>query len=425
MIAPRMRFRGIPAVAAALPLLAVLALASSASAAPPLPASPEDEGVTGVRPTFGWTAGTPAGGGALVRYEVLVELPGGQVEVAEAGATARSAVSKVDLPDDTRLRWSVRLVVGAAGAAIEETPVLQRRYIRVATTPVAPSITGAPPAITRTAAPLFTWTGTRVSSRWSVLNAAGAVVRSGDVASAGGQVTAGPLPDGNYQFRVAQRNLVGLEGPPAAVGFSVDTTAPGALGLRRSTTERSSRATPGFTWSGQERGAVVTWRILRTNGAPAQGPAQTTAGTAEPAGLGVGSYVFEARQTDLAGNAGPPSTEPFAVLPKLAPGVTLPMRNVRRLQPSVGATVRNVRPTLRWKGGPRGTRVYNVQVFRVTNGSKLRKVISAFPRGRAFKLPKRATLARGRCYVWRVWPFRGSRPTPTPLGVSHFCVRPK
>jgi hypothetical protein len=84
-----------------------------------------------------------------------------------------------------------------------------------------------------------------------------------------------------------------------------------------------------------------------------------------------------------------------------------------------------VRPTLRWTSGPKGTRIYNVQVFRVADGAKLRKVLSAFPKRQRFIVPRRKSLARGACYVWRVWPFRGQRALPSPLGVSHFCVRPK
>jgi hypothetical protein len=234
----------------------------------------------------------------------------------------------------------------------------------------------------------------------------------------------GPLPDGSYQFRVTQRNLAGGDGPPASYGFSVDTAAPGALALRRSTPQRDSRNTPRYSWTGLEPGAIVTWRVLRTSGAVVQGPATVAGRDVTPPGLRWGSYVCVARQTDLAGNSGPATTDPFIVLPRLAPGVRLPMRNVRRLRPEVGATLLGRRPTLRWAAGPRGTRTYNVQVFRVIGGAKLRKVVSAFPHRQRFVVPRKKALARGACYVWRVWPFRGVRPLKSPVGVSHFCVRP-
>ena len=339
--------------------------------------------------------------------------------MADSAASALSATSTVALPDDSRLRWYVKAMPSGA-----ETALPLRRFIRVATSPGPPAITGAPSPITRNPTPLFTWSGGRVSSRWSILNPAGTPVQSGEVPTAGGQVVPGSLADGSYQFRVAQRNLVGVEGPPASVGFSVNTTAPRALTLRRSTPKPDSRNTPSFSWAGLEPGATVTWRILRTGGAVVQGPANVAAGDATPSRLRAGSYVFEARQTDLAGNVSPPGTDAFVVLPRLAPGIRLPMRNVGRLRPLVGATVRAVRPTLRWAHGPKGTRIYNVQLFRVVDGAKLRKVVSVFPHRQRYVVSRKKALARGACYVWRVWPFRGVRPAAVPVGVSHFCVRP-
>ncbi len=311
--------------------------------------------MVGLRPTFSWVAG------AATSYEVYVELPSGPLKVADAPSSSLTATSTVALPDDMRLRWFVRAITGGSQT---DTLLTARRYIQVATSPGPPSITGAPPAITRTATPTFTWSGGRVSSRWSILNPAGTPVQTGEVPTAGGQVVPAPLPDGSYQFRVAQRNLVGVEGPPSSYGFSIDTVAPGALTLRRLTAQRDSRNTPRYSWGGLEPGAVVTWRVLRASGALAQGPASVAAGDVTPSRLASGSYVFEARQSDLAGNSGPPATDAFVVLPRLAPGIRLPMRNVRRLTPQVGATLLSVRPTLRWRSGPRA-RTYNVQVFRV------------------------------------------------------------
>jgi len=414
--------RAIPALAAAAAIAAGLALAGSAAARALDPVTPDDDGVVNVRPTFSWEED-----GNAARYDVWVELPTGPLKVADGTPPALggnpSATAVVPLPDDARLRWFVRSYNGQGGLR-EETDADRRRTVRVASSPGPPTITGAPAAITRTPTPIFTWSGARASSRWSILNPSGAPVQSGDVPSASGQVVPAALPDGSYQFRVAQRNLVGVEGPPATYGFSIDTVAPGPLTLRRSTAARDSSNTPRFAWGGLEPGAVVSWRVLRASGAPVQGPVNVAAGDTTPARLRAGSYVFEARQTDLAGNAGPATTDAFVVLPRLAPGIRLPMRNTKRLSPQVGATVLAVRPTLRWTAGPKGTKTYNVQVFRVVDGAKLRKILSAFPHKQRFVVPRKKALARGSCYVWRVWPFRGVNPLPAPVGVSHFCVRP-
>ena len=101
----------------------------------------------------------------------------------------------------------------------------------------------------------------------------------------------------------------------------------------------------------------------------------------------------------------------------------LPSSNWRKLTPRRGAKIRSTRPTLRWAAGPRGTRLYNVQIFQVGKANALKKVRTAFPKKRSFTLSKRAALKKGSCYVWRVWPYRGSSFTSRPLGVSHFCIR--
>jgi hypothetical protein len=149
-----------------------------------------------------------------------------------------------------------------------------------------------------------------------------------------------------------------------------------------------------------------------------------------PPALPPGAYVFEARQTDAAGNVGEWGSEPFAILPGPAatPATTrtrLPRRNVKNLIPRVGAKISATRPTLRWKGARPGTRLFNVQIFKVGTGNRLTKVHSAFPRVARYAIPRRARLTRGVCYVWRVWPYQGTQFTEQPLGVSHFCVRPR
>jgi hypothetical protein len=62
--------------------------------------------------------------------------------------------------------------------------------------------------------------------------------------------------------------------------------------------------------------------------------------------------------------------------------------------------------------------LYNVQIFSATG----RKVVSAFPRSRAFPVPARR-LAPGRRYVWRVWPYtRAHGYTKRPLAISWFAI---
>ena len=81
---------------------------------------------------------------------------------------------------------------------------------------------------------------------------------------------------------------------------------------------------------------------------------------------------------------------------------------------------------LRWIKGPRRTKLYNVQLFRVIRKRPslppvVRRSLLRFPRSTRLRLPKKATRA-GACYVWRVWPYTGKRFTKTPLGISNFCI---
>ena len=398
--------------AAALALL--LAAAAPAAAVPPVPQAPADGAVSPtLRPVFAWTPGTS--GVAIDRYEVYAEVAGTPLRVAEAPASATSARSAVDLPDDGTYRWFVRLVNANGGTA--STPPEQRTSVTVATAPGAPALTelDSPGPAARS----FAWAGDRAGSRWALLDDAGEAVRSGEAPAASGRAELGDLRDGAYVFRVVQVNAAGVEGAAAARAFVVDATAPDApvpvLAGRTA-----------FSWSGMEPGATVTWRVTAPGGETVAGPSDTASSRADAGPLEPGPYVFEVRQTDAAGNAGPWARLPFrsgrAAAAASAGGPAEWRRHADRMRPRAGAVVGTGRPAMRWTAGPRGTTAYNLQVFEVS-GSRLRKVRSAYPSGTRFVLPRRSALRPGRCYVWRVWPYRGRAYTAAPLAVSDFCVR--
>ena len=140
---------------------------------------------------------------------------------------------------------------------------------------------------------------------------------------------------------------------------------------------------------------------------------------------------------DAAGNESQFTVEPFTVIaPLVVPAPSngivtlLPKQNARRLQPKAGKTVFSRTPVLRWSRGPRGTKLFNLQIFRVTvarnsRTPKVTKILSVFPKGRAYRVPKGKTRPKT-CYVWRVWPYTKARKfTPKPLGISNFCIAGK
>ena len=399
-------------VAAATAVL--LAAGGHAAAAPPVPSAPADGAVSATpRPVFAWTPGTSAV--PVARYEVFAEIGGAPVLVADAPASATSARAAVDLPDDGTHRWFVRLVNANGGTA--STPPTQRRSVVIATLPGAPALTEVPAAAPGARA--FAWAGERVGSRWAVLGDGGQPVRAGEASAPSGRAEVADLADGAYVFRVVQTNAAGQEGAAAARAFVVDRTAPAAL-------VAAVAGPSAFAWTGMEPGATATWRITTEDGRVVAGPADTAVANAEAGQLAAGAYVFEVHQTDPAGNAGPVARVPFRAGVAAAAGTTPRpggwRRHPGRLRPAAGAVVHTTTPVLRWRKGPRGTTLYNVQIFEVA-GSRLRKVRSAFPTGTRLALPRHKALRSGRCYAWRVWPFRGSGYTPAPLGVSDFCVR--
>lgn len=272
----------------------------------------------------------------------------------------------------------------------------------------------------------------------------------GDSETSPFEVVLTDLADGEHQLVVWQSNQGG-RGPSrerSVRTFVVDTAAPGAVALTGPASVAQGQPLP-VAWTGGEPGAVFTWSVVVASGGGGgvlvQGPVDTTASSATITGLPAGSFEVRVGQRDRAGNAGPvgrlavtvaptgaiallPPARPAASPPPLARiGVRLPQRNAARLRPRRAATLRVVRPVLRWTRGPAGTTLYNVQLFRVrplarassADAVTFRKVRSAFPRATRMRAPR---LARGACYVWRVWPFLAGRFSRQPLGVSHFCV---
>lgn len=327
--------------------------------------------------------------------------------------------------------------VGAPAGLTVRAPGL---LVALEVAPAAPVLTSAPSNPTNVASPTFAWTGTGASWSWTIASATGEVLEKNTVTEP--TVTVSPLPaDGAYTFSVwptlatsavVDRALV------ATHAFTLDTVAPPPPRIVARPSFPTTVTTPAFTVADLEAGATPTWNVAVAGGTLLQEPLRLEAPTVTLPALTPGSYVFQVRQTDPAGNVSLTAAEPFAIVAPPAPPavvatpkkpkLVLPKMNTKRLKPAAGASIRTVRPVLTWSRGPKGTTLYNVQVFRVgANASaenadtvKLTKLRSVFPRSRQVRL---RGLKRGQCYVWRVWPYIGSRFTSKPLGVSNFCVK--
>jgi hypothetical protein len=406
------------------------------------PSQPGPNALVASEPVFKWTPGDDALSG-VARYEVQVrsieEDPDQPFEIIAkvnhtSGQGDYSAARDPDLrpeplPERELLEWRIRTYDKAGNVRISTA----RRLTIDSTIPPAPSITGGPIGPTRNASPTFTWQGTQKTFLWDLTKAGTELpVRKG-----GGpddSVTLNGLPDGDYTFRVTQVTDAGKESAEATRVFKVDTVAPAPPVITaRPPFPTSEPAT--FAWTA-EPGAYSHWEVIGAGGTSVAGPSDTPLTNVTLPLLAPGAYSFQVLQVDAAGNVSQSTVEPFTVVEPVlppAPGQTtvstasLPKRNASRLRPKAGATVPTRAPVLRWPKGPRGTTLYNLQIFRVSAKTRklgtpiVAKVYSAFPRGRQLRAPRKR-LKPGTCYVWRVWPYTGRAFTPRPLGISNFCV---
>jgi hypothetical protein len=358
-------------------------------------------------------------------------------QMATGNSVAGDNVSNpsVSLPDAWKgkeLEW--RVVTSDHAGNSSPSSGVPYRFTVDPTVPPAPVITGGPSAPIRFTSPTFSWSGTQETYLWDLFIPG----RSNPVRSGGGpatETTLQSLGDGNYTFRVIQVTAFGVRSEGATRSFAVDTTPPVAPQITvRPPFPASGVITFGWT---TEPGAFSRWQIVGAGGAVAIGPSDTPLNSVSIANLADGAYSFQVLQIDPAGNASATTAEPFTVTTPLAPGQSttaprvqpaflLPTQNAFRLRPKAGKTLPTRRPVLRWRRGPRGTRLYNVQIFKVVKKRRgaaptVKKVYSGFPSKRQLRAPK-SKMQPGTCYVWRVWPYTGTRFTPKPLGISNFCV---
>jgi hypothetical protein len=399
--------------------------------------TPSPGATVGPEPTFVW--GPPSGGdtSGFDRYELLVRVNGSFRAIArlphragqgEYRASRDPGIYSSPLPGGTELRWYVRTYDRAGNQGGSEG---RSRAFRIdPSVPGPPTFTAGPNGPTNVAGPTFAWTGSQPGYAWSVWAADG----DAPLASSTGPQTQAllpRLPDGEYDFSVAQVTAVGVSGIEATRSFQIDTVAPRAPTITARPSFPTSSAMPGFAWT-TEAGAFSRWRVAGATGAALQQSdtplTSTTLGPLTP-----GAYNFRVSQVDAAGNESAAAVEAFSIVGRQAKKkipLFLPRQHAGRLRPAAGTTVKTRRPVLSWRGGPAGTRIYNLQVFRVkkvrTAGGTppVRKIYSVFPGKRRYKMPK-VKIQPGTCYVWRVWPFVGRRFTGQPLGVSNFCVATK
>ena len=331
-----------------------------------------------------------------------------------------------DLAQLKDIEWWVKAIDLAGNVSGESG---HRKFRIDPSVPPGPTITSGPGAQTNDTTPSFNWSGNQPSFNWSVIpSGANNPVQQGSGMSS--QVTLGTLAPGDYTFRVVQVSAAGVESAETTYPFTLDTTPPAPPVIDTRPINGSKDITPAFSWRGEVH-ATYTWRVIGAGGSVVRGDStQDTSLTLAP--LTPGPYTFQISQTDRAGNTSSVTAEPFSIIGpsglQAGTKLSLPTTNHRRLKPAKGVTVPTRRPVLRWTVGPRGTTLYNVQLFRVMKRSsgktRVAKVFSTFPRTLQYRVPSKRTRP-ATCYVWRVWPYLGTRFTKQPLGISNFCIANK
>lgn len=165
--------------------------------------------------------------------------------------------------------------------------------------PAAPVLTSKPKALGNLATPSFAWTADAdVDHFMCAVVLVGAQYATPETCTASG-FTSEHLADGDYRFTVVAVDAAGNESEPTWFEFTVDTTAP------ETTVTDAPAATIGtgsatFGWASSESPSTFECRLS----AAGQGTAwQACDGSSKAfSGLGDGTYAFEVRATDAAGN---------------------------------------------------------------------------------------------------------------------------
>lgn len=170
----------------------------------------------------------------------------------------------------------------------------------VDTTPTGVTIATAPRAVGNDATPTFTYVadpGTDVDHFECVVYPEGAQSVDPVTCDAEG-FTSAPLDDGAHHFGVLVVDHAGNIGDPAIYDFTVDTVAP-ATTITSGPTSTNGR-TVGFGFAADEPGSSFECRW--TGGGTTSGWQPCTGSSATFGGLTNGTYAFEVRATDVAGN---------------------------------------------------------------------------------------------------------------------------
>ena len=227
-------------------------------------------------------------------------------------------------------------VARATDAATNTSGNSNTRTITVDSAIPDTTITSDPHGPTNSNAPSFSFTSTKANSTFRCkLDGPGAA--TGTFAACTAPKAYAGLADGDYTFSVVATDPLNHEDPtPATEDFTVDTAAPAAI--IDAGPSGPIRTDPTFAFHSPDDGATLECRMNRQGG-----PANDFNFCASPKPYGdlaeiEGTYTFEVRATDDAGNTGPIASRTFAVdlTPPPADVISGPSGATTETSPSFG-----------------------------------------------------------------------------------------
>jgi hypothetical protein len=131
-------------------------------------------------------------------------------------------------------------------------------------------------------------------------------------------LTLGELSDGNYSFTVEAFDAAG-NSSASTISWTIDTVAPGAPSITAGPVGSVPSPDSTFEFTGTESGGIYRCSIDSQ-------PAVNCISPHDVTGLADGTYTFQVRQVDAAGNSGPTSSRSWTIdtTPPASPTVTGP-----------------------------------------------------------------------------------------------------
>ncbi|GAA1941339.1 hypothetical protein GCM10009797_38130 [Nocardioides hwasunensis] len=261
---------------------------TEAPAAPVLTSRPKALGNV-TTPSFAWTSDADD----LDHFECLlapVADRAGTLAACDAAGLTSTTLA------DGGYRFTVVAVDRAGNASEPATYVFTIRTSR----PAAPVLTAKPQALGNVSTPTFAWTSDLADvDHFECLVAPRGAQSGSPVACDAAGFTAGQLADGEHRFTVVAVDDAGNASAPTTWDFTVDTVAPGTS-ITTAPDPVVGTGSVSFGFAADEDGSTFECRLVAAGQTAAW---EACAGASRTfTGLTDGSYTFEVRATDAAGN---------------------------------------------------------------------------------------------------------------------------